>query len=359
MSTTVTNITVKDVIIFRSQESTIVLKPGDTQELRPAIYNVAATSIFPPTGPPGPGGDNVEGEHGGLEVEVPSSLNPASLSNCSQTGPDVKKAGGVEVTNVGRKSLTFAPGPLQEIELAVTLTPGESGVLEPIHYLVRTENWQSAAQQLLSRNADWAKAFEEANPGFFARSAAEKQKPHTLWIGCSDSRVPPSVVTSSRPGDIFVHRNIANQLPLEDNNALSVLEYAVRHLGVQHVIIVGHSECGGVLASVKAVQSKDYPTYGYTQTIHEYPPTHPLNRWLAPLTKFVESLGIASVPIEKALPIAVEANIIRQVGNLSETAAIRNAWKEKKDVSIHGWIYELATGRLRPLEVNPRLNEGN
>jgi carbonic anhydrase len=117
------------------------------------------------------------------------------------------------------------------------------------------------------------------------------------------------------------------------------------------VIIVGHSECGGVLASVQAVQSKDYPKYGYTQTIHEYPPTHPLNRWLAPLTKFVESLGIESMPITKALPIAVEANIIRQVENLSETAAIQNAWKEGKNVSIYGWIYELATGRLRDLGV--------
>jgi len=166
-----------------------------------------------------------------------------------------------------------------------------------------------------------------------------------LWIGCADSRVPESVITKSLPGVIFVQRNIANQLPLDDINALSVLTYAVQHLGTQHVIIAGHSECGGVSASLRAVQSGNSPD----RTLPEYPASYPLNRWLAPRTEFIATLGISSLPFEEALPIAVEANVKRQVEHLSKVAVITKA---EKEIWVHGWVYDLATGRLRDLEIS-------
>ena len=151
---------------------------------------------------------------------------------------------------------------------------------------------------------------------------------------------------------------------MDDDNALSVLEYAIHHLGVQHgtfylsvlcqipnahtVIIVGHSGCGGASASLTAVQSE----YGSAQTLPQYPASHALNRWLAPLTEFVQSLGVASMPVAEALPVVVDANVKRQVENLSQTAAIKRAREEGKKVWIHGWVYELATGKLRDLEVS-------
>jgi carbonic anhydrase len=111
------------------------------------------------------------------------------------------------------------------------------------------------------------------------------------------------------------------------------------------VIIAGHSECGGVSASLKAVQSGGSPD----RTIPEYPASYPLNRWLAPLTEFIATLDISSLPFEEALPIAVEANVKRQVEHLSGAVEITNA---KKEVWVHGWVYDLATGRLRDLEIS-------
>ena len=111
------------------------------------------------------------------------------------------------------------------------------------------------------------------------------------------------------------------------------------------VIIAGHSECGGVSASLKAVQSGGSPD----RTIPEYPASYPLNRWLAPLTEFIATLDISSLPFEEALPIAVEANVKRQVEHLSGAAEITNG---KKEVWVHGWVYDLATGRLRDLEIS-------
>ena len=118
------------------------------------------------------------------------------------------------------------------------------------------------------------------------------------------------------------------------------------------MIIVGHSGCGGASASLAAVQSESYSTYGSAQTMPQYPASHALNRWLAPLTEFVQSLGVASKPVAEALPIVVDANVVRQVENLSKTAAIKRAREEGKEVWIHGWVYELGTGNLRDLGVS-------
>jgi carbonic anhydrase len=190
-------------------------------------------------------------------------------------------------------------------------------------------------QGLLENNKKWAKAVVEADPDFFVRSA-EGQSPQVLWIGCSDSRVPGAVVTASKPGDIFLHRNIANQVHLHDDNVLSVVDYAVAHLKVKHVIVVGHSECGGAKHCLEAAQDPCPP-----------PQDTPLHRWLEPLTNLARSLGLGSdPPPEGALSILVKENVIRQVQNLTETETIKHAWDECKDVWIHGLVYDLSTGLL-------------
>lgn len=200
--------------------------------------------------------------------------------------------------------------------------------------------------RLLVQNALWARDIE---PGFFEQSA-KGQQPHTLWIGCSDSRVPESVITNSRPGDIFVHRNIANQLHLDDINVLSVIAYAVDYLHVQHVVVVGHSGCGGAAACLGAAQSLDYT--GPSQTVPDHPADHPLNVWLAPLTELVASLNISTLDEKEALALVVEENVRRQVDNLSQTPTVKHAWERGRNVSIHGWVYDLSTGLLKDLEIS-------
>ncbi|KIL69878.1 hypothetical protein M378DRAFT_184250 [Amanita muscaria Koide BX008] len=200
--------------------------------------------------------------------------------------------------------------------------------------------------RLLVQNATWAR---DVKPDFLEQSA-RGQQPHTLWIGCSDSRVPESVITNSRPGDIFVHRNIANQLHLDDINVLSVIAYAVDYLHVQHVVVVGHSECGGAAACLGAAQSLNYT--GPSQTVPDHPADHPLNVWLAPLTELVASLNISTLDKKEALALVVEENVRRQVDNLSQTPTVKHAWERGQKVSIHGWVYDLSTGLLKDLEIS-------
>ncbi|KAF9469210.1 carbonic anhydrase [Collybia nuda] len=209
--------------------------------------------------------------------------------------------------------------------------------------------------RLLAANAQWAEDVERVEPGFFERSA-QGQAPHTLWIGCADSRVPDAVITGARPGEIFVHRNIANQIHLDDNSALSVLTYAVDYLGVEHVVIVGHSECGGAAACLGAAQNPTYSEDGPITTLSSLPSAAPLNQWLAPLTKLAASLQLSTTPRHEALPIVVEENVKQQVENLCKTQTIINAWApdnpNKKNVWVHGWVYDLASGKLKDLEVS-------
>jgi len=211
----------------------------------------------------------------------------------------------------------------------------------------------AALTHLLSSNTQWAEKFESANPGFsFQKSASELQRPPVLWIGCSDSRVPESVITNAKPGDIFVHRNIANQVHLDDDSALSALAFAVNSLGVEHVVVVGHSECAGAKACLDAAQNPSVNEDGSITTIPSLPRDAPLNRWLAPLTGFVASLQLSGKPTNEALLVVVEGNIKMQVENLCKTQTMSNAWASKKKVWVHGWLYDLATGRLKDLEVS-------
>jgi len=193
-------------------------------------------------------------------------------------------------------------------------------------------------KNLLQSNAKWAQAVTEADSNFFPQSAGKPQTPQVLWIGCSDSRVPESVITASKPGDLFVHRNIANQVRYDDDSVLSVVAYAVDYLKVKHVIVVGHSNCGGALACVRAACAP-----------HE-PATNPLLRWLEPLTDLARSLEVDSMEEAEALPLLVKENVRQQVVHLAEMETIKNAL-ERGDVQIHGWLYDLSSGKLSDLEM--------
>ncbi|KIJ34973.1 hypothetical protein M422DRAFT_61329 [Sphaerobolus stellatus SS14] len=200
--------------------------------------------------------------------------------------------------------------------------------------------------RLLSSNAQWSKDVSNTDPSFF-KNLARGQAPKVLWIGCADSRVPESVVLACKPGDIFVHRNIANQFHLHDDSALSVLSYAVDVLGVEHVVIVGHTSCGGAAACLKGARElRNSDGTG----AHEAP----LERWLAPLTSLVASLDISGpeVPDAEALPVVVEENVKMQVENVVSSEIIRKAWSAGKNVHVHGWVYRVEEGRLQDLNIS-------
>ncbi|KAH9838405.1 carbonic anhydrase [Rhodofomes roseus] len=187
--------------------------------------------------------------------------------------------------------------------------------------------------RILANNAQWAADVERAEPGFFAE-CAKGQAPKVLWIGCADSRVPESVLTVSKPGDIFVHRNVANQFPPDDDNTLAVLTYAVLHVGVSHVIMVGHTQCGGAAACIAAANAS--PPAG--------PPSTPLDRWLAPLVTIAKETGHGPAEL-------VEANVRAGVANIVASDVMKSAWVQGKDVQVHGWVYEIEKGRLKDLRI--------
>jgi len=198
----------------------------------------------------------------------------------------------------------------------------------------------SPIHALLDANANWADAVHRADPGFFQRSA-KGQSPKVLWFGCSDSRVPESVLTGARPGDIFVHRNVANQCHPNDDSALAVLAYAIGVVGVEHVIVAGHTHCGGAAACYDAARAATTAT---SET--------PLSRWLTPLTEHIASLDLASTPADGVLDLIVHENVKRQVEHVCATEPIQQAWAAGKQVSVHGWVYDVASGRIRDVGVS-------
>jgi carbonic anhydrase len=194
-------------------------------------------------------------------------------------------------------------------------------------------------ERLFESNRRWAAAQVRHDPEFFSRLAA-LQAPRYLWIGCSDSRVPANTIVGVQPGEVFVHRNIANQVGHTDFNLLSVLQYAVDVLKVDHVIVVGHYDCGGVTAAFRDI------SVGLA------------DNWLRPLQQLHrehrEELG--ALPDDTArLNRLCELNVARQVAHLTETTIVRDAWKRGQDVTLHGWIYNLHDGILRDLEVDAGL----
>lgn len=188
---------------------------------------------------------------------------------------------------------------------------------------------------LLNQNVAWAGRKLESDPTFFRRLAAQ-QTPQFLWIGCSDSRVPANEIVGVDPGEMFVHRNVANIVHSSDLNLLSVLEFAVHQLGVAHIIVCGHYGCGGVRRAME----------GQGDAL--------VDHWLAPIVdlKQREDARLAGIGGDEArTDLLCEMNVELQVNRVAATPIVQTAWREGRDLRIHGWIYGLKDGRLRDLEV--------
>ncbi|WP_207511533.1 carbonic anhydrase [Longitalea luteola] len=189
-------------------------------------------------------------------------------------------------------------------------------------------------EKLLLENKAWASEKVSEDPEYFKR-LADIQTPEFLWIGCSDSRVPANEITGTQPGEIFVHRNVANMVVNTDVNLLSVLDYAVNHLKIKHVIVCGHYGCGGVKAAT---------------TQSDFKPV--LNMWLRNI-KDVYRLHREELDsikdTEKRTDRLVELNVREQVNNLAKTSIIQRAWKQNNQPDLHGWVYGLKDGIIKPV----------
>ena len=184
--------------------------------------------------------------------------------------------------------------------------------------------------KLMLSNRAWAKEKLDVDNDYFI-NLAKDQQPDYLWIGCSDSRVPANEIIGAQPGELFVHRNIANLVVHTDLNLLSVLEYAVTHLGVKHIIVCGHTGCGGVKASM-------------TQTNFDL-----LNKWLRYLKDIYFHHRAEIDTIENEIDRVnnlVEINVVEEVNNLVKTSVVQKAWKYRHGPKIHGWVYDMQTGLL-------------
>lgn len=188
-------------------------------------------------------------------------------------------------------------------------------------------------EKLLLENKAWAKEKIEDDPEYFSR-LSNIQKPDFLWIGCSDSRVPADQITGTQPGEIFVHRNIANMVVHTDLNLLSVLQYAVEHLKVKHVIVCGHYGCGGVKAAM---------------TNHNF---GIMNKWIRNIKDVYryhrDEVDFCPTEEEK-LNKLIELNISEQVMNLAKTSIIQAAWKHNNEPHLHGWVYDVKDGIIKPI----------
>lgn len=191
-------------------------------------------------------------------------------------------------------------------------------------------------EQLLQGNRDWVNKELEQDPEFFNKLASG-QNPDVLWIGCADSRVPANEVTNTRPGEVFVHRNIANLCVHSDMNMLSVLDYAVNVLKVKHVIVAGHYGCGGVQAAMSNKQ------FGL------------IDNWLRHI-KDVYRLHSSELEIitdeKERVNRFVELNVVEQVYNLCKTTIVQNAWRNRADLEVHGWVIDIASGYVKDLNVS-------
>jgi carbonic anhydrase len=191
-------------------------------------------------------------------------------------------------------------------------------------------------RDLFDRNAEWAERMEAEEPGFFTRLSSQ-QTPQFFWIGCSDSRVPAEQITGLMPGDLFVHRNVANLTTHQDMSCQAALQFAVDVLKVAHVMVVGHYGCGGVRA---AMQERELPG--------------PTGEWLQPVRALYQRQKEAFLSwpdVTVRWDKLCELNVIEQVEALCHGSVIREAWQRCQQVAIHGWIYDLRDGRLQDLNV--------
>lgn len=197
-------------------------------------------------------------------------------------------------------------------------------------------NSSKSYESLLQGNKDFVEGVVSDDPDYFKR-LAEGQNPEVLWIGCSDSRVPANQLTGTKPGEIFVHRNIANVCVHSDMNMLSVLDYAVNVLKVKHVIVAGHYGCGGVAAAMGNKQ------FGI------------IDNWLRHIKDVyrlhAHELDLISNEGLRADRL-VELNVLEQVFNLCKTTIIQNAWRERTDLEIHGWVIDIRSGYVKDLNIS-------
>ena len=193
---------------------------------------------------------------------------------------------------------------------------------------------EKSYQKLIQGNKLYAETKKFQDPKYF-ENLSKGQTPEYLWIGCSDSRVPSNEITSTHSGEIFVHRNIANLVVHTDTNILSVLEYAVKYLGVKHIIVCGHYECGGVKASM-------------TNTYHGF-----VDNWLRNIKDVYhqnEEELLAIIDEDERANRLSELNVIEQVRNLAKTTIVQEAWS-KRELHLHGWVYGLKDGLIKDLSV--------
>lgn len=188
---------------------------------------------------------------------------------------------------------------------------------------------------LFESNRAWAMSKLRADPGFFGR-LADQQTPAYLWIGCADSRVPANEIVGLDPGELFVHRNVANLVHPADMNCLAVLQYAIEYLKVKHVIVTGHYGCGGVRAAMMPQQ------LGL------------IDHWLRPIREVFDknATELRDIVDEyKRVNALCEMNVREQVANLAKTTIVQNAWHRGQDLSLHGWVYGISNGLIRDLGV--------
>lgn len=190
-------------------------------------------------------------------------------------------------------------------------------------------------KNIFDSNKRWVEEMRKTHPDFF-KKLSEQHNPEYLWIGCSDSRVPANEITGMMPGEIFVHRNIANLVIHTDLNCLSVIQYAVDVLKVKHIIVCGHYGCGGIAA---ALSNKDHGL---------------IDNWLRHIKDIYryhqEKMDSLKTDNEKN-DLLAELNVIEQVANICHTTFVQNAWKNGQKLAIHGWIYRLEEGILKDLNV--------
>jgi len=191
-------------------------------------------------------------------------------------------------------------------------------------------------KQLLEQNREWAASITASDPDFFQK-LAKQQSPKFLWIGCADSRVPATQLVGMVPGEMFVHRNVANVVVHTDFNCLSVMQYAVDVLRVEHIIVCGHGGCGGVKAAMENSQ------LGL------------IDNWLRHVQDVIRDHEHALLDIEdetKRLDRLCELNVVEQVLNVARTTIVQTAWQRGQELVVHGWIYGLEDGLLRDLGIS-------
>jgi len=190
-------------------------------------------------------------------------------------------------------------------------------------------------ERLLANNRTWAAETEANQPGLFAHLATRQQSPQYLWIGCSDSRVPANQIIGLLPGEVFVHRNVANVVVHTDLNCLSVMQFGVEVLKVRRILVVGHYGCGGVHAALTNRR------FGL------------IDNWLRHIqdVRHKHAARIDALPEDAAADCLCELNVIEQVVNVCQTTIVQDAWERGQELSVHGWVYALQDGLIRDLHI--------